>query len=134
MKFNFTVEQMKMEVWTVFFGSLVMDLLILFAGNITWLFASGFIFGTMSGRGVRDILINGSAAFLSSLPILFFFNVSSISGMLTLSGVLRSINIPLEGVGLVMSLSFIVAGCGAFAGSELFRHFLEPAYARTRER
>ncbi len=115
---------MKLEIWSVFFGSLVMDMLILFAGNILWLAVSGFIFGTMSGRRTRDFFISGSAAFLSSLPILFFFNIDSIPGVSILQGMLLAIRVTLAGDGLIMALSFVLSGSGAFAGSEIFKHIV----------
>jgi len=125
LKLVFSGEQIKLEVWSVFLGSIVISMLILFAGNIIWLLFSGFIFGSMSGRGYRDIFINGFAAFLSTLPILFFFNINSIPGVDVLSGVFHYLNVPLAGDGLIIILSFILSGSGAFAGSEITRHYLK---------
>ena len=133
LKFTFAVEQLKLEVWSVFYGSLVMNMLILFAGNIMWLFISGFIFGTMSGRGTKDFITNGFAALLSSLPILFFFNIDSIPGVSILSGVFHAINIRLAGDGLIMILSFILSGSGALAGSVVFRQFLKSRFAANKD-
>lgn len=125
MKIVFSGEQIKLEVWSVFFGSIVISMLILFAGNIIWLLFSGFIFGSMSGRGYRDIFINGFASLFSTLPILFFFNINSIPGVDILSGIFRYLNVPLAGDGLIIIISFILSGSGAFAGSEITRHYLK---------
>jgi hypothetical protein len=115
-------QQLKLEIWSLFLGSAVADVLVLYAGSPFWLFFTGFIFGTMSRRGVADFCINGLASSVSFLLLLLFLGQSGIPGMESILLFLsqRSANAILN-IASIIAFLFLVSGLGAVSGSLLLK-------------
>ena len=115
-------QQLKLEIWSLFLGSVVASVLLLYAGSPFWLFFTGFIFGTMSRRGIADLLINGLASSASLLLLLLLLGQSGVPGIESMLLFLsqRSSSMILNIMSIIVFL-FLVSGLGAVSGSLLLK-------------
>ncbi len=91
LRFAIASEQLKLQLWSVIFGSLIIDVIILYAGNLFFLVFSGLIFGSMSRRGRADFWLCGLPSLISTSTVVIFFHlhirsVSEIPFSVTLLG------------------------------------------------
>ncbi len=79
LKFNLAGEKLKLQLWSVIFGSLIIDVLILYAGSLYFLILSGLIFGSMSRRGRSDFWLCGLPSLISTSVVVIFFHLALVS-------------------------------------------------------
>lgn len=116
-------EQLRLEFWSVVWGSLVIDTLILYAGSVLWLLISGFIFGSMSRRGWKDFAICGLVAATSSVLVESVFKLKELSIQYVPLNLLAGAQPDLRIVALLV-LSFLMGGAGGLAGSSAVVYYL----------
>lgn len=124
-KLNVVDERIKLELWSVIFGSLIIDVLTVYAGSFFWLFISGLIFGSMSRRLTDDFIICGTTALLASAIALYFFHLNLVS--------VYSFPFQLRGLGVaspltMMAISFLLGGSGGYAGSYAIVRYVRKKY------
>ena len=115
MKFTIASEQLKLQLWSVVFGSLIIDVLILYAGSLYFLIISGLIFGSMSRRGKWDFWLCGLPGLISVSIVVIFFHFS----LQSVSDIPFSITF-LEGYAALSALmvsSLLLAGLSGAIGS-----------------
>jgi|GEM_PF-4018802 hypothetical protein len=126
-KLNIADERIKLELWSVIFGSLIIDLLIIYAGNLFWLFLSGAIFGSMSRRLFDDFLMCGSVAIIATGISIFFFHLNLLS---VYSFPLQLQHFGAAGAVILMLLTFLLSASGAYAGSYSIVRYVRKKYGR----
>lgn len=75
LKFTIASEKLKLQLWSVIFGSFIIDVLILYAGSLYFLIFSGLIFGSMSRRGRADFWLCGLPSLISISTVVIFFHL-----------------------------------------------------------
>ncbi|MBX8631540.1 MAG: hypothetical protein J9259_03330 [Thermoplasmata archaeon YP2-bin.285] len=118
-------EQLKLDMWSVFLGSLASGVLVLFAGNPLWLSITGFIFGSMSRRGVVDGAMNGLASAIAITVLLSIYGSAGIPGIQSVLYAFQIRGLAYTSTALfIVILSFLLSATGAFAGSAIFRYYI----------
>ena len=126
LKFTIASEQLKLQLWSVIFGSLIMDVLILYAGSLYFLVLSGVIFGSMSRRGKYDFWLCGLPSLMSTSTMVIFFHlkltsVSDIPFSVTLFGGYATFVV-------LMVSSLLLGGLSGLIGSMLVVSYVRKKY------
>lgn len=128
LKFTIASEQLKLQLWSVIFGSLIIDVLILYAGSLYFLILSGLIFGSMSRRGKSDFWLCGLPALISISTVVIFFHldlhaVHDIPFSVTLLGGYAALF-------TLMIASLLIGGLSGALGSVLVINYVRKKYGR----
>lgn len=126
LKFTIASERLKLQLWSVIFGSMIIDVLILYAGSLYFLILSGLIFGSMSRRGKSDFWFCGLPSLISTSTVVIFFHlqiqsVSDIPFSVTLLGGYATL------VTLMLS-SLLLGGLSGALGSLLVISYVRRKY------
>ncbi|MEM3852357.1 MAG: hypothetical protein QXP70_05090 [Methanomassiliicoccales archaeon] len=125
-KYSIASEKLKLELWSVLFGVMIIDILTFYAGSLFWLLIAGLIFGSMSRRGNKDALYCGLPSALGTAIALLFFGLKAEA--------VRTFPLPLTSESALFSylllilISFIFCGLTGLVGSRAIIYYVRKKY------